>query len=199
MDQDELKALETRNKKTVMTVFGVVVAMVLLAYASVPLYDLFCRVTGFGGTPGRAAVEAESRDVLDREITIRFRSSTSLNMPWDFKAEVNEMDVNVGADGFVNFVAHNPTAQPVAGTAVYNVTPLKAGRYFKKIQCFCFEEQILTPGQSVNMPVLFYVDPKIAEDANLRDVKTITLSYTFFRKDSKELDDALNMTEGVSG
>lgn len=197
MDKDKLEKIEARNKKTVLTVFGAVVAMVLLSYASVPLYDLFCRVTGFGGTTGTGV--AEARDTLDREMTVRFRTTTADDMPWDFQAETDKMTVNVGADGFINFVAHNPTTEPVTGTAIYNVTPLKAGRYFKKIQCFCFEEQILTPGQSVNMPVLFYVDPKIAEDANLRDVKTITLSYTFFRKDSEALGNAIEAPEDISG
>jgi cytochrome c oxidase assembly protein subunit 11 len=197
MDKDKLKKIEARNKKTVLIVFGVIVGMTLMSYASVPLYSLFCQVTGFAGTTGTGV--AEARETLDRQMTIRFRTTTSDDMPWDFKPETDKMVLNVGEDGFINFIAHNPTSEPVAGTAIYNVTPLKVGRYFKKIQCFCFEDQILTPGQSVNMPVLFYIDPKIAEDANLRDVKTITLSYTFFRKDSEALENAIEAPDDISG
>jgi len=180
-----MQDIENRNKKTVLGVFGIVAAMIVLAYASVPLYDLFCRVTGFGGTTGRVA-EARQMDILDRQMEVQFRTSTADNMPWDFAVETNKMVVNVGADGFINFTAHNPTGKAVTGTAVYNVTPIKAAKYFKKIQCFCFDEQILTPGQTVNMPVVFFIDPAIDQDVNLRDVKTITLSYTFYKQDSGE-------------
>ena len=183
----DMKAIEARNKKTVLAVFGIVCAMIVLAYASVPLYTLFCQVTGFGGATER--VEANSQmTVLDREMEIRFRTSTDDDMPWEFKAEADSMVIKVGADGFANFTAHNPTAKQIAGTAIFNVTPIKAARYFKKIQCFCFDEQILAPGQTVNMPVMFFVDPAIAEDVNLNDVKTITLSYTFYKQDSEKIE-----------
>lgn len=190
---DQLKAIEKRNKKTVMAVFGIVFGMVVLAYASVPLYNLFCKVTGFGGTTERVAAKSDV-PVLDREMEIRFRTATAQDMPWAFNAEADKMTVKVGADGFINFKAHNPTGKAIKGTAIYNVTPIKAARYFKKIQCFCFGEQILTPGQTVNMPVMFFVDPAIADDVNLMDVKTITLSYTFYRQDSEELETQLNKT-----
>ena len=188
--EQRMREIEARNKKTVFGVFGVVVGMVALAYVSVPLYDLFCRVTGFGGTTSFA--ERTTGEIIDRDITIRFRADTARNMPWHFAAEVPKVDLKVGEEGFVNFTAYNPSQNPVAGTAIYNVTPLKAGKYFKKIQCFCFDKQILTPQQKVNMPVLFFVDPKINEDPNLRDVKTITLSYTFFETESKALDQAID-------
>ena len=160
-----------------------------LAYASVPLYDLFCRVTGFGGTTQTS--ENLPDQILERKITIRFTSNTSQNLPWEFKPEKYKVTTKIGAQGLINFYAQNNGEQPTAGTAIYNVTPLKAGKYFNKVQCFCFDEQVLTPKQRVNMPVLFYIDPKIAEDKNMDDVHDITLSYSFFPAESKELDSAL--------
>ena len=189
MSSDRMKDIEARNKKTVATVFGVVFAMVALAYISVPLYNLFCKVTGFNGTTSIASTGPER--VLDRQVSVRLLADTARNMPWSFAPEADKFDLKIGEEGFVNFVAYNPTAKPIAGTAIYNVTPLKAGKYFKKIQCFCFDEQVLTPGQKMNMPVVFFADPKIDDDPNLKDVKTITLSYTFFRKDSSELESAI--------
>lgn len=184
---NDMKAIEARNKKTVLAVFGIVCAMVVLAYASVPLYSLFCQVTGFGGATERVS-EGRQITVLDRDMEIRFHTSTDDDMPWEFKPETPSMTVKVGEDGFANFTAHNPTGKTIAGTAIFNVTPIKAARYFKKVQCFCFDEQVLTPGQTVNMPVMFFVDPAIAEDVHLNDVKTITLSYTFYKQDSEKTE-----------
>ncbi len=199
MTPEKQKEIEARNKKTVLYVLAFVGFMIGVAYASVPLYDLFCRVTGYGGT----TQVADSTNVtpIDRKMTIRFRTGTARNMPWNFGVEATSVDLKVGEEGFINFTAHNPTGKPVAGTAVYNVTPLIAGKYFKKVQCFCFGEQILVPGQKMNMPVLFFVDPEIDNDPNLKDVKTITLSYTFFRKDSGELEEALEAfgKSGING
>jgi cytochrome c oxidase assembly protein subunit 11 len=186
LDQQELIR---KNAKTGLTVLGIVVFMIGLSFASVPLYRLFCQVTGFGGT---TQVSAELPNVvLDRTVTIRFNADTSPNMPWDFKPELLETKVKLGERGLTAYAAHNPQAKPTAGTALYNVTPLKAGKYFHKIQCFCFDEQILEPGQRVSMPVMFYVDPAMDADPNMRDVHTITLSYTFYPAESKALEDAL--------
>lgn len=178
-----------KNRKAGMYVFLAVFLMVGVSFAAVPLYDLFCRVTGFGGTTGVS--EALPGTVLEREMRIQFNASTSRDMPWNFTPDMRETTIQIGARGLTAYTAHNPTREIVSGTAIYNVTPLKAGKYFHKIQCFCFDEQALNPGQEVSMPVMFYVDPAIADDPNLDDVKTITLSYTFFKADTKALDDAL--------
>lgn len=180
-----------KNTKTLLSVFCIVFAMVGLAFASVPLYDLFCRVTGFGGTTQISEAVPGEDEILDRQITIKFNADTNRNLNWAFRPDQREMTVNVGQQGLISFNAKNRHFTPVAGTAVYNVTPLKAGKYFQKTQCFCFDRQVLTPGESMDMPVVFYVDPSIAEDRNMDDVKTITLSYSFFKADSKALDDAL--------
>ena len=168
------------------------VAMVGLAYASVPLYNIFCRVTGWGGTTQVADSLPAPEDIIDREITVRFDANTARDLRWDFRPEVKAITLKIGARGLTNFIAMNRVGVcRLAGTAVFNVTPLKAGKYFHKIQCFCFDEQILQPGQEVNMPVLFYVDPKLHEDENMEDVKVITLSYSFFKSNSDALDLAL--------
>ncbi len=171
--------LRRRNRVLLVSLFAVVVGMVGLAFASVPLYSLFCRVTGFGGTTQRA--DAAPTKVLDRVVTIRFNSDVNGALPWNFRPEQRELKVRVGEMGLANYRAENRAAKPTVGTAVYNVTPDKAGLYFNKIQCFCFDEQVLEPGQSVDMPVAFFVDPAMADDPNMEDVTTITLSYTFFR------------------
>lgn len=184
--QDDLAA---RNKRTALVVLVVVCAMTGLSFASVPLYNLFCRVTGFGGTT--QVSEALPGEILERTVTVRFDANTSDALPWDFHPEIKEIPVHLGERGLASFYAHNNGAVPVAGMALFNVTPLKVGKYFHKIQCFCFDEQILQPGRSVDMPVLFYVDPALARDPSMDDVTTITLSYSFFKTDSPELDRAL--------
>lgn len=181
--------MQDKNTRTLLMVFGIVIAMVGLSFASVPLYDLFCRVTGFGGTT--MVSETLPDKILDREITVKFNTDTSRNLSWDFSPEERKMSVQVGQQGLIAFNALNEGTKPTVGTAVYNVTPQKAGKYFHKTQCFCFDEQLLTPQQSMKMPVAFYVDPSIAEDRNMDDVTTITLSYSFFPAESEELDAAL--------
>lgn len=181
--------LAKQNARVGLSVLAIVVGMVGLSFAAVPLYDLFCRVTGFGGTTQTA--EALPGEVVDRVVTIKFNADTGRNMPWVFKPEQREVDVRLGQKGITAYSARNPMAMPVGGTAIYNVTPLKAGKYFHKIQCFCFDEQVLQAGQEVSMPVLFFVDPAMNEDPNMDDVSAITLSYTFFRSESEELDAAL--------
>ncbi|MEM1130597.1 MAG: cytochrome c oxidase assembly protein [Pseudomonadota bacterium] len=167
--------------KTALQAVGVIVVMGSLAWASVPLYDLFCRVTGFGGTP---LVSDEGADeILDKTVTIRFDASMGRDMPWDFTPVVREMEVRIGETGLAFYEAHNPTDRPIAGTATYNVQPYAAGGYFAKIDCFCFQMQVLEPGETVQMPVTFYVDPEIVTDREGKYVHTITLSYTFFETD----------------
>lgn len=165
------------EQTTALILSGVVALMVGASFAAVPFYDWFCRVTGYGGTTGVA--EQASQTVVDREVTIRFDGSLAAGMPWQFKPAVTEMKVKIGENGLAFYEAYNPTNQPIAGTASYNVAPETAGGYFVKVHCFCFEQQILQPGERVDMPVSFYVDPSILDDPDARDLKEITLSYTF--------------------
>ncbi|UWR40595.1 cytochrome c oxidase assembly protein [Phaeobacter inhibens] len=171
-------------QKTVVQLVGVVVLMGGLAWASVPFYDWFCRVTGFGGVTGVA--EQGSDTVLDQTITVRFDASKERDMPWQFTPVEREMEIKIGETGLAFYEAYNPTARPVAGQASYNVTPYSAGAFFEKIACFCFEEQVLQPGERVEMPVTFFVDPEIVEDRDGKYVHTITLSYTFYEIDLPE-------------
>ena len=179
---------ERKNAKTMVKLVGVVCFMTGLSFASVPLYDWFCRVTGYGGTTSVA--DGASDTVLDREITVRFASATERGMPWKFKPVQTTMKVKIGETGLAFYEASNPTDRTVAGSASFNVTPFTAGGYFSKIDCFCFEEQVLAPGESVQMPVTFYVDPEIVEDDEAKLVHTITLSYTFHEIDIPEADAA---------
>jgi len=171
-------------KKTVAQTVGLVVVMGGLAWASVPFYDWFCRVTGFGGVTGVSDVAPE--DVLDQTIKVRFDGSLNNHMAWEFKPVVREMEVRIGESGLAFYEAYNPTDRPIAGSASYNVTPYQAGSFFNKIQCFCFEEQVLAPGERVQMPVTFYVDPEIVDDRDGKYIHTITLSYTFYEIDLPE-------------
>lgn len=170
--------------KTVAQTVSLVIFMGALAWASVPFYDWFCRVTGFGGVTGVSDVAPE--DVLDQTITVRFDGSLNNHMPWEFKPVAREMEVRIGESGLAFYEAYNPTDRPVAGSASYNVTPYQAGGFFNKIDCFCFEEQVLQPGERVQMPVTFYVDPEIVEDRDGKHIHTITLSYTFYEIDLPE-------------
>lgn len=174
----------TGPRKTVFQTLSVVFLMGGLAWASVPFYDWFCRVTGFGGTPGISDVASE--EVLEQTIMVRFDASLQKDMPWQFKPAVREMEIRIGETGLAFYEAHNPTDRAVAGSASYNVAPYEAGGFFSKIQCFCFEEQVLEPGETVMMPVTFYVDPEIVDDLDAKYVHTITLSYTFYEIDLPE-------------
>ncbi|MEL6451784.1 MAG: cytochrome c oxidase assembly protein [Pseudomonadota bacterium] len=171
-------------QKTVAQTLSLVVFMGGLAWASVPFYDWFCRVTGFGGTTGVS--EVASDEILDQTIKIRFDASLERNMPWNFTPEVREMEMRIGETGLAFYEAYNPTDKPVAGSASYNVAPYEAGGFFSKIDCFCFEEQVLMPGERVMMPVTFYVDPEIVTDRDAKYLHTITLSYTFYEIDLPE-------------
>jgi cytochrome c oxidase assembly protein subunit 11 len=166
------------NRRLGLALVGVVAVMLGAAYASVPLYQLFCQVTGYGGTTQVA--ESAPAAAGERVFTIRFNADVDPKLPWAFQPVEREMTVKVGESGLALFRAENLSARATAGTATFNVTPLKAGQYFNKVQCFCFTEQRLAPGASIDMPVSFFVDPAIVEDPNLQEVKTITLSYTFF-------------------
>ncbi|MCB1311423.1 MAG: cytochrome c oxidase assembly protein [Sedimentitalea sp.] len=175
--------------RTLLQLVAVVVVMGALAWASVPFYDWFCRVTGFGGTTGVA--EAGSDEVLDQTIKVRFDASLARGMPWEFKPVQREMELRIGETGLAFFEAYNPTNRPVAGQASYNVYPYEAGGFFDKIACFCFTEQVLQPGERVQMPVSFFVDPAITTDLDAKYVHTITLSYTFYEIDLPESQAAL--------
>ena len=170
---------ETRNtpKKTAAVLALVAALMLSLSFAAVPFYDWFCRVTGYGGTTGVAEVAPDV--ILDRTVKIRFDASREAGMPWEFKAQQVEMTLRIGENGLAFYEAYNPTDKPVAGTASYNVMPDQAGLYFIKIQCFCFTEQILQPGERIVMPVSFFVDPAIMDHEEASQIKEITLSYTF--------------------
>lgn len=167
-----------KNRKVALLSTLVVVSMVGLAYASVPLYRLFCQVTGFGGTTQRA--EAAPEKTVDRRMTILFDANKAPSLPWTFEPMQRSLAVKVGEENFAYYRATNTSNRTITGTAVFNVTPATAGAYFNKIECFCFTEQTLKPGESVEMPVSFFVDPAIVDDRGMDKVTTITLSYTFY-------------------
>ena len=172
------------HARTALALAGVVAVMVGASFAAVPFYDWFCRVTGYGGATDVAA--AGSDVVLDQTIKVRFDASLEAGMPWEFRPMEREVELRIGETGLVFFEAVNPTDRVLAGTASYNVTPYSAGAYFDKIACFCFELQVLQPGERVEMPVSFYVDPAIVEDREAKFAHTITLSYTFHLTDLPE-------------
>lgn len=179
--------LEHRNRRVGFYGLLGALAMLGLGYAAVPLYDLFCRVTGFGGTTQRATEQQANlaeRMALSAgapDISIRFDASTARDMPWTFKPEQVTDTVQIGVRDMAFYTARNDTTVPITGTATFNVEPEQAGKYFHKVQCFCFTEQVLQPGQEVRMPVLFFVDPAILDDPNARNIEQITLSYTFHK------------------
>ncbi len=162
--------LRRRNLVILTSLFGLVFGMIGLTYASSPLYSLFCSVTGFGGTTQRAAAAAAR--TLDRKVTVRFNADTHMNLPWAFRPEQKDLVLKLGETGLAAYRAENKSGKPTVGTAVYDVTPDKVGQYFNKIECFCFSEQVLQPGQSVDMPVAFFVDPAMNDDPNMDDVTT---------------------------
>ena len=157
---------------------ALVAGMVGLSFAAVPLYRMFCQATGYDGTPQRAEKGADR--VLDRTIRIRFDGNVASGLPWTFKPEQQTMDVKIGETALAFFKATNNSSVPVSGRAIFNVSPELAGRYFTKIECFCFKQQTLAAGQTVDMPVTFFVDPKFVEDEDTKDISEITLSYTFY-------------------
>lgn len=184
--------LSDKNRRSAMMAALMGLGMLGMGYAAVPLYEIFCRVTGYGGTTQRAdAATAATVQSTSRVMSIRFDSNVNSALPWTFKPE-NPVDrVSVGAKDMAIYLATNESTEPVVGTATFNVTPVQAGQYFHKVQCFCFTEQLLKPGETMRMPVLYYVDPAILEDPETRDIEEITLSYTFYRsKDGLAVDAA---------
>ena len=171
---------DRRNRRTLVAMAGIGLAMLALGFASVPLYRIFCQTNGFGGTTQRAAADVELTPVAGRTMSIRFDSNVQPGMPWEFRPEHRTDTVTVGARDMAIFIAKNLSDKPVTGTASFNVTPTQAGAYFTKIQCFCFTQQTLQPGEEVRMPVIYYVDPKILQDPDNKDTQQITLSYTFY-------------------
>jgi cytochrome c oxidase assembly protein subunit 11 len=166
------------NNRTLAQLSAIVVTLVFTTIVIIPpFYDWFCKVTGYGGTPARA--EAAPGTILDQTVKIRFDASVEAGMPWTFKPVVRTMDIRIGETGMAFYEAHNPTNRVIGGTASFNVFPDTAGGYFTKIACFCFSEQVLQPGETVQMPVTFFVDPSIVDDPDAAFVHEITLSYTF--------------------
>jgi cytochrome c oxidase assembly protein subunit 11 len=177
-----------RNKTTVLLLGAVILGMAGLSFASVPLYRLFCQVTGYGGTTQRAAsVPAEIAEAI---VTVRFDAAIAPDLAWEFRPLVSEVRLHPGEQREVFYRATNRSAEPVTGTATFNVTPAKSGIYFDKLQCFCFTEQRLMPGESRDMGVVFFVDPDLLQDPGTRDVRTITLSYTMFRAHGNDVPSA---------
>jgi len=171
--------MRVSNRSIGIGLASVIVAMVGLSFASVPLYRLFCAVTGYAGTPQIGASVAPG--AIRTEITVRFNANTNPNLPWDFRPVQAELRVPLGEDHLAFYTARNEASTAVTGVALYNVTPDTAGKYFHKTACFCFNQQRLAAGQQMQFPLSFWVDPEIAKDPNTSDIRTITLSYTFFR------------------
>ncbi len=184
MIKADAKAAST-NARTAAVCLGVVVGMVGLSFASVPLYRLFCQVTGFAGTTQRADA-APTASVSDREIAVRFDANVSGGLTWSFAPVKREVSLGLGETMQIAYRAQNTSNEPMTGTATFNVTPLQAGAYFNKIECFCFTETTLAPGESLDMPVVFFIDPELVDEEALEQIKTITLSYTFFAVDEPQ-------------
>jgi cytochrome c oxidase assembly protein subunit 11 len=173
------RSLQNRKAGTAMILAGIVFAMIGASFASVPLYRIFCEATGYAGTTQRS--DAAPKTASKALVTVRFDASTATDLDWEFQPRQSEVTLHPGEERTIAYRAVNRSKQPVTGTATFNVTPFKAGIYFNKIQCFCFTEQHLAPGESADLAVQFFVDPDILTDPDTRDVDTITLSYTMFR------------------
>lgn len=181
--------LARKNRRLGLILIAVMLGMVGLTFYSVRLYELFCQVTGLGG---KAVVgQAASGEIIDRTVTVRFNTDVSPGLNWIFKPDQNSVDVKIGQEALISFSATNRSDKPIAGTALFNVLPAAAGKYFQKTQCFCFDYQLIAPGETAHFPVVFYIDPAIVQDSEADSVKSVTLSYTFFPADSPELERAL--------
>lgn len=191
-------SVNRRKLGTASALVALIFAMVGLTAASVPLYRLFCQVTGYGGTT-QVAKDAAPKTV-DRPINVRFDASIGDELPWNFQPVQRQIEVPIGQETLAFYRAINNSDRPIVGSSTFNVTPHKAGAYFSKIDCFCFVEQVLQPGETVDMPVSFFVDPAILDDENTRDLKTITLSYTFFmlEEETEKLAGALTKERPAS-
>jgi cytochrome c oxidase assembly protein subunit 11 len=170
--------LQRRHRRVALTVVGMVAGMLGMAYASVPLYQMFCRVTGFGGVPQIATSESATRG--QKVLTIHFDSNIASDLPWFFEPEQPSIKLRTGETATVFFKVRNRSDKTTSGLASYNVTPERSGLYFNKLACFCFSEQTLAPGESMDMPVVFYIDPAVETDEIMKGQDNITLSYTFF-------------------
>lgn len=187
------------NGRMAMALAAFVAVMVGVSFAAVPLYQLFCQVTGYGGTPKINVAEAPAV-ISDRVITVRFDANTNPKLPWRFKPVERKMTVRLGESNLAFYRARNLSTEKVTGTALFNVAPFKAGPFFSKIDCFCFTEQTLRAGESIDMPIQFFVDPEIFSHPDTKDLKEITLSYTFYRSESEtdDKDEAHAKTSAVS-
>lgn len=174
------RPLDARNRRSLIATALIAAGMLGLGFASVPLYRIFCERTGYGGTTQRAEAGTLVKEANGYTMSVRFDSNVAPGMPWKFYPEHPKQTITVGAKTLAIFVARNLSDKPVTGTAVFNVTPTQAGAYFTKIQCFCFTQQTLKPGEEVRMPVIYFVDPKILKDPDNKDTQEITLSYTFY-------------------
>jgi cytochrome c oxidase assembly protein subunit 11 len=176
-----MSAKSRRNLNTVMILVGVFAFMVGLTFAAVPLYRIFCERTGFDGTPIRVDAAGQRGKAIDRVVTVTFTGDVNQGMPWAFYPKQNKIEARVGETYLAFFEARNLSDEPITGTATFNVSPEPWGPYFVKIQCFCFTEQTLQPGQSIEMPVTFYLDPALDQDKDLKRMSDVTLSYTFWK------------------
>jgi cytochrome c oxidase assembly protein Cox11 len=190
-----------RNLRVVAPLVGILAVMGVLMYYAVPLYNMFCQVTGIGGTTQRASAE-DVGPVSDRSVTLRFSTEVQPDLPWEFRPEKRSVTIKLGEPKTIFFRAKSNADRSIVGHAAYNVTPLKVGRYVNKIECFCFTEERLGPGESVRMPVQVFIDPAMVEDSTVDEVKTITMSYHFFEaanpegaKDLKRLDTPVEESE----
>ncbi|CAD5311522.1 unnamed protein product [Arabidopsis thaliana] len=195
---------ETKSQKMLYYLTAVVFGMVGLTYAAVPLYRTFCQATGYGGTVQRKetveekiARHSESGTVTEREIVVQFNADVADGMQWKFTPTQREVRVKPGESALVFYTAENKSSAPITGVSTYNVTPMKAGVYFNKIQCFCFEEQRLLPGEQIDMPVFFYIDPEFETDPRMDGINNLILSYTFFKVSEENTTETVNNNNSV--
>ena len=188
----------TDNRKVVVMCVGLVLGMGGLAYASVPLYDLFCRVTGYGGTT-QQVTSADGVVAIDRTINVRFDANTAASLDWRFAPEKREVSIKMGEKVMINYVAENLSDEPIVGMASFNVTPQAAGMFFNKIECFCFTDTQIEPGGRLDMPVVFYIDPDMDKEVAMKKLNTITLSYTFFESDTPPEEGAKGQIQSNAG
>ncbi len=194
---DQTNRLKEQQRGIRLTVAGTLLfvsAMVGLVAVAEPLYKLFCQVTGYNGTP-RIAEGQSSPGGVAETMTVRFDANVNREIAWKFKPAVNQVDVRIGEEMLAFYEATNTSSEPLVGTATFNVMPERVAPYFNKIQCFCFTEQVLKPGESVQMPVTFFIDPDMLKDQYARDIKTVTLSYTFFLNQDQSKAKALSATQ----
>ena len=185
-----------RKRGTALVLFSVVVGMVGLAFASEPLYRIFCQVTGYAGTTQVASTVPKLNEISQRVVAVRFDANVNSKMPWTFKPVQREVKVRLGEQALAYFEATNDSNRPLVGTASFNVTPYKAAIHFNKIDCFCFTQQVLKSGETMKMPVTFFIDPELAKDSNADDLRTITLSYTFFQDEDQSAAEKLAVMDG---